>query len=35
MAYEPKTWACGDTITAEDLNHIEEGIAQSSGGVLR
>ena len=32
MAYTPKVWACGDTITANDLNHIEEGIAKSSGG---
>lgn len=30
MAYEPKTWVCGETITAEALNHIEQGIA--SGG---
>ena len=34
MSYEPKTWACGDAITAEDLNHIEQGIA-NSGGALR
>ena len=33
MAYEPKTWACGDTITADDLNHIEQGIADSGGGM--
>ena len=33
MAYEPKTWACGDTITADDLNHIEQGVAQSGGGM--
>lgn len=34
MAYTPKTWACGDTITAEELNRMEEGIssAQSAGG---
>lgn len=32
MTYEPKTWACGDTITADDLNHIEQGIAESGGG---
>lgn len=32
MAYTPKTWECGDTITAEDLNHIEQGIANSGGG---
>lgn len=33
MAYEPKTWACGDTITADDLNHIENGIAEIGCGV--
>ena len=32
MAYEPKTWECGETITADALNHIEQGIAQSGGG---
>lgn len=32
MAYEPKTWECGETITAEALNHMEQGIAQSGGG---
>lgn len=32
MSYEPKTWECGETITAEALNHMEQGIA--SGGVL-
>lgn len=32
MAYTPKTWACEDTITADDLNHIEQGIAEASGG---
>ena len=26
MAYEPKTWECGEIITADDLNHIEQGI---------
>lgn len=25
-SYEPKQWKCGDTITADDLNHMEEGI---------
>ena len=35
MAYTPKTWACDETITADGLNHIEQGIAEaSSGGVL-
>ena len=32
MSYEPKTWECGETITAEDLNHIENGIANAGGG---
>ena len=26
MSYTPKTWANGDTITAADLNHIEQGM---------
>ena len=30
MAYEPKTWVCGEKIKAEDLNHIEQGIADAS-----
>lgn len=32
MSYEPKEWQCGDTITAEDLNRMEQGIAQGGGG---
>lgn len=32
MSYEKQTWQTGDTITAEKLNHIEDGIA--GGGVL-
>lgn len=34
MAYEKQTWECGDVVTAEKLNHIEEGIesASESGG---
>lgn len=32
MAYEPKTWVCGETITAEALNHMEQGIANAGGG---
>ena len=32
MSYEPKTWECGDIITAEDLNHMEQGIVNSGGG---
>lgn len=27
MAYEPKKWETGNTITAADMNHIEDGIA--------
>lgn len=27
MAYEKQTWKKGDTITAEKLNHMEDGIA--------
>ena len=30
MAYEPKTWECGETITADDLNHMENGITDAS-----
>lgn len=29
MAYEKQTWATGNTITAEKLNHMEDGIADS------
>ena len=31
MAYEPKTWECGETITAEALNHMEQGITSGGG----
>ena len=38
MAYEPKTWECGETITADALNNLEEGVQEAleccSGGVL-
>ena len=34
MAYEPKTWECGDVVTADALNHIEQGIAESGGGTV-
>ena len=27
MAYTPKTWACGEKITAEKLNNLESGVA--------
>lgn len=30
MAYEKTTWATGDVITAEKLNHAEDGIAAGS-----
>jgi len=30
MAYEPKTWECGDVVTAEDLNHLEGGVEQAN-----
>ena len=26
MTYEPTIWECGDVVTAERLNHMEEGI---------
>lgn len=29
MAYERQTWSNGDLITADKLNHMEEGIAES------
>ena len=32
MAFEPKTWACGDTITAQELNRMEQGIAEAGQG---
>lgn len=32
MSYEPKEWVCGDTITAEALNHMENGIEEASQG---
>ena len=32
MAFEPKTWSCGDTITAEELNRMEQGIAEAGQG---
>ena len=34
MAYTPTEWACGDTITAEKLNKLENGLAECCGGVL-
>lgn len=32
MAYTPNEWQCGDVVTAEKLNHMEQGIADASGG---
>lgn len=32
MAYTPTEWKCGDVVTAEALNKIEQGIANSGGG---
>lgn len=32
MAYEKNIWANGDTITAEKLNHMEDGIAEGGSG---
>lgn len=34
MSYTKTTWQNGDTITAEKLNHIEDGIADVEGGTL-
>lgn len=35
MAYEPKTWQCGEVVTANDLNRIEQGIADANTLVIR
>ena len=32
MAYVEKTWECGETITANDLNRMEDGIQEALGG---
>ena len=32
MAYEKHTWSCGETVTADLLNHMEDGIAEGGGG---
>lgn len=34
MSYTPTTWATGDTITAEKLNHLEGGVEAADGGAL-
>lgn len=31
MSYTKNTWQTGDTVTAEKLNHMEDGIAAASG----
>ena len=32
MAYEKQIWQCGDVVTADKLNHMEDGIANCGGG---
>lgn len=36
MAYERTTWECGDIVTAEKLNNLEDGVEEAleccSGG---
>lgn len=32
MSYEKQTWQTGETITAQKLNHMEDGIGNNSGG---
>ena len=32
MAYDPTTWTTGDTITAEKMNHLEQGVANEQVG---
>lgn len=34
MAYEKTEWKNGDTITAEKLNHMEDGIAEGGGAFI-
>lgn len=34
MAYTPTNWECGDVVTAEALNKIEQGIAEAGGNSL-
>lgn len=33
MAYEKQEWNCGDTITADKMNHIEDGIEYIEDGI--
>ena len=35
MAYTPTEWSCGDTITADKLNKIENALANNESGSLR
>lgn len=35
MTYEKQVWNCGDTITADKMNHIEEGIENAQNGVAK
>lgn len=32
MAYTKQNWECGDLITADKMNHIEDGIEDASSG---
>ena len=32
MSYEKQTWTTGETITAEKLNHLEDGVASAGSG---
>lgn len=34
MSYEKQTWTTGDTITAEKLNNLEDGVSGNGGVVL-
>lgn len=34
MSYEKQNWQTGDTITAEKLNHLEDGVAVGASGTL-
>ena len=34
MSYTPTTWVNGDTITAQKLNKMEQGIAEGGGGAF-
>lgn len=33
MSYEPNTWSTGDTITAEKLNRLEQGVSAAASAV--